>query len=124
MSFRFETGGRRRGVPVLPFIDAACVSLLLVLFVPVAVSGRLPGAPGAAAPDAPLRVMVEPEGLRLNGEVHDARDLLVTLVGLTETGDERITIVAGEGVRAGRVMTVVEVMTRAGFRSVVLEAGG
>lgn len=115
----------RRRPSLTPMIDV--VFLLLVFFMLAArfgITGAVPlSQPGSGAYDGPPRlVIVDADGISLNGVPMDEAALAVELGRLTATPDDAVVLRASGGVDLQRLVDVIEGLRAAGFtRLVVVE---
>jgi biopolymer transport protein ExbD len=126
--FQFAPRRRASRISLTPMIDV--VFLLLVFFMLVARFGLDQAVPlrlglGGGEWQGPPRLLdVAPDALRLNGVPQDARDLLVELVALTESGADPVILRPVEGASLGRLVEVMGLLRTAGFDNLaVTEAG-
>ncbi|QPH55596.1 ExbD/TolR family protein [Pontivivens ytuae] len=103
------------------------VFLLLVFFMLAARFGidssfplQLAGSGGGAYSGPPRLVDVLPEGQRLNGQQIESVALITRLGELTETPTDAIVLRPRDDAELQRVVDVLELLTDAGFETVVL----
>ncbi len=122
--FQFATPRRTARISLTPMIDV--VFLLLVFFMLVARFGLDQAVPlrlGTGSGDwqgPPRLVDIAPDGLRLNGVALPPRDLLLELVGLTETGADTVVLRPVDGASLGRLVEVMGLMEEAGFTNLAV----
>ncbi|PYC49108.1 biopolymer transporter ExbD [Litorivita pollutaquae] len=127
--YDFTVPGRRRKrrrPSLTPMIDV--VFLLLVFFMLASRFGMdvtlpMPLATGGGGYSGPPRLIdILPEGVRLNGQAVAEDTLAAQIKALTASQEDVIILRGGEGTVLQRVVTVAEILRRAGYaRLVVLE---
>ncbi len=124
--FDFATQSRRRTPSLTPMIDV--VFLLLVFFmlasrfgvdmeIPLNLAGQ-----GAEQPYSgpPRLVDITPDDLMLNGQVTKAQVLVQQIETLTENRSDVIVLRSKEGADVQAVVAVMQSLSEAGYRRLVL----
>ncbi|MFD2740952.1 ExbD/TolR family protein [Sulfitobacter aestuarii] len=118
----------RRRPSLTPMIDV--VFLLLVFFMLASRFGldlqmplNVAGSAGGAYAGPPRLVDIAPSELRLNGSDTPLAGLADSLAELTETPEDTIILRPREGAVLQRIVAVMETLSQAGYRRLVLIGG-